>query len=57
MSLQRDVLVVDCMVGAGVVDRLELKLPVEKNKAGSHPLLYVIQCTGVYLCTYIQYMG
>ena len=54
MPLQRDVLVVDCMLEVGVADRLELELPVEKNKADSHLLLYVLQCTGVYLRTYIR---
>ena len=57
MPLRWDILIVDCMLGVGVADRLELELPVEKNKAGSHPLFNVIQCTGVYLRTYIQYMG
>ena len=57
VPLGRDVLVVNCMLEVGVADWLELKLPVEKNKAGSHPLFCVIQCTGVYLRTYIQYMG
>ena len=40
MPLQRDVLVVNCMLGVGVADRLDLELPVEKNKAGSHHFMF-----------------